>query len=188
MAKKAYLVLENGTVFQGFSFGAEADVIGEIVFTTAMTGYLETLTDPSYYGQIVVQTFPLIGNYGVIPADYESARSWVKAYIVREWCQSPSNFRCEGDLDSLLKQQGVPGLWGIDTRRLTKIIRESGVMNAFITTDESKVPTGAELCRPYVITGAVSAVSNFDAYETVETGSAPWCCGISAPRKTFPAS
>ena len=170
MAKKAYLVLENGTVFQGFSFGAEADVIGEIVFTTAMTGYLETLTDPSYYGQIVVQTFPLIGNYGVIPADYESARSWVKAYIVREWCQSPSNFRCEGDLDSLLKQQGVPGLWGIDTRRLTKIIRESGVMNAFITTDESKVPTGAELCRPYVITGAVSAVSNFDAYETVENG------------------
>ena len=170
MAKNAYLVLENGTVFQGFSFGAEADMIGEIVFTTAMTGYLETLTDPSYYGQIVVQTFPLIGNYGVIPADYESARSWVKAYIVREWCQSPSNFRCEGDLDSFLKQQGVPGLWGIDTRRLTKIIRESGVMNAFITTDERKVPTGAELCRPYVITGAVNAVSNFDAYETVDEG------------------
>lgn len=170
MAKNAYLVLENGTVFQGFSFGAEADMIGEIVFTTAMTGYLETLTDPSYYGQIVVHTFPLIGNYGVIPADYESARSWVKAYIVREWCQSPSNFRCEGDLDSFLKQQGVPGLWGIDTRRLTKIIRESGVMNAFITTDERKVPTGAELCRPYVITGAVNAVSNFDAYETVDEG------------------
>ena len=96
MAKKAYLVLENGTVFQGFSFGAEADVIGEIVFTTAMTGYLETLTDPSYYGQIVVQTFPLIGNYGVIPADYESARSWVKAYIVREWCQSPLQLPLRG--------------------------------------------------------------------------------------------
>ncbi len=171
MAKNAYLVLENGDVFEGWSFGAEADVTGEIVFTTAMTGYLETLTDPSYYGQIVVQTFPLIGNYGVIPSDFESARSWVRAYIVREWCQAPSNFRCEGGLDDYLRQQGIPGLWGIDTRRLTKIIRESGVMNAFLTTDKSKVPEGANLCRPYRIEGAVDAVSRFDPYETVNEGA-----------------
>ena len=98
MNKKAYLILENGTVFEGESFGADGDVTGEVVFTTAMTGYLETLTDPSYYGQIVVQTFPLIGNYGVIPADFESRRSYVKAYIVREWCQEPSNFVARADL------------------------------------------------------------------------------------------
>ena len=170
MAKNAYLVLENGTVYEGYSFGAEADVVGEIVFTTAMTGYLETLTDPSYYGQIVVQTFPLIGNYGVIPSDFESARPWVSAYIVRERCEAPSNFRCEGDLDAFLKAQGIPGLWGIDTRALTKVIRESGVMNAFLTTDKSKVPAGAELCKPYVIRGAVDAVSHFEPYETVDEG------------------
>ena len=98
--QKAYLILENGTIFEGKSFGAHGESIGEIVFTTAMTGYLETLTDPSYYGQIVVQTFPLIGNYGVIPADFESSRPHVKGYIVRDRCQEPSNFRCEGDLDT----------------------------------------------------------------------------------------
>ena len=94
--QKAYLILENGMIFEGKSFGACGEAVGEIVFTTAMTGYLETLTDPSYYGQIVVQTFPLIGNYGVIPVDFESGRPNVKAYIVRDWCQEPSNFRCEG--------------------------------------------------------------------------------------------
>ena len=96
--QKAYLILENGTIFEGKSFGAQGEAVGEIVFTTAMVGYLETLTDPSYYGQIVVQTFPLIGNYGVIPADFESTRPQVKAYIVREWCNMPSNFRCEGNI------------------------------------------------------------------------------------------
>ena len=171
MAKNAYLVLENGDVYKGYSFGADTDVVGEIVFTTAMTGYLETLTDPSYYGQIVVQTFPLIGNYGVIPSDFESARPWVRAYIVREWCQAPSNFRCEGELDTFLRENGIPGLWGIDTRKLTKVIRERGVMNAFLTTDPSKVPEGAKLCKPYIIEGAVNAVSNFDAYETAEDGT-----------------
>ena len=93
--QKAYLILENGTIFEGKSFGAAGEAIGEIVFTTAMTGYLETLTDPSYYGQIVVQTFPLIGNYGVIPEDFESECPHVKAYIVRDWCQDhPHNGSC----------------------------------------------------------------------------------------------
>ena len=93
MSRKSFLILENGKVFEGKGFGAEKDVVGEIVFTTAMTGYLETLTDPSYYGQVVVQTFPLIGNYGVIPSDFESSRPALKAYIVRNRCQEPSNFR-----------------------------------------------------------------------------------------------
>ena len=132
MGKDAYLVLENGRVFSGKSFGAVRDVVGEIVFTTAMTGYLETLTDPSYYGQMVVQTFPLIGNYGVIPSDFESSDPKLKAYIVREWCQEPSNFRSEGDLDTFLKTRGIVGIYGIDTRELTRIIREHGVMNAKI--------------------------------------------------------
>ncbi|HNX93223.1 MAG TPA: carbamoyl-phosphate synthase domain-containing protein, partial [Syntrophomonas sp.] len=99
MKPNRFVVLENGQVFSGKPFGAEGDILGEIVFTTGMTGYLETLTDPSYYGQIVIQTFPLIGNYGVIPADFESSSPKVKAYIVREWCQVPSNFRSEGELD-----------------------------------------------------------------------------------------
>ena len=127
--KKASLILADGTVFEGRSFGAEGRVIGEIVFTTAMTGYQETLTDPSYCGQIVTQTFPLIGNYGVNSIDPESNGSVVSGYIVREHCEDPSNFRCEGDLDSYLKKYNIIGIYDIDTRHLTKIIRESGVMN-----------------------------------------------------------
>ena len=133
--KKAYLILADGTVFEGKSFGAEGSVIGEIVFTTAMVGYQETLTDPSYCGQIVTQTFPLIGNYGVNSEDYESRGSVVSGYIVREYCNEPSNFRCEDTIDNFLKKYGIIGLYDIDTRRLTRIIRESGVMNGMITNE-----------------------------------------------------
>lgn len=139
-AKKAFLILANGEVFEGKSFGKEGTTIGEIVFTTAMTGYQETLTDPSYCGQIVTQTFPLIGNYGTNGEDYESKASVVNGYIVREWCEAPSNFRCEEDIDTFLKKYGVIGLYDIDTRKLTRIIRETGVMNGMITT----VPVNAE--------------------------------------------
>lgn len=131
--RKAYLTLQNGKQFVGYRFGAEGDVTGELVFTTGMTGYAETLTDPSYYGQIVAQTFPLIGNYGVTP-DGESAKPWVSAYIVREKCDNPSNFRCEKTINEYLKENGIIGLYGIDTRELTKIVREAGVMNASITS------------------------------------------------------
>lgn len=139
----AYLILEDGTVFEGRSFGARGEVTGELVFTTAMTGYLETLTDPSYYGQIVLQTFPLIGNYGVIPSDFESASPRLTAYIVRQWCRDPSNFRSEGDLDTFFRAKNIVGLCGIDTRRLAKIIREHGVMNARITDTLPKEPDAA---------------------------------------------
>ena len=135
-SRKATLVLADGTVFEGKAFGAEGGVIGEIVFTTAMTGYQETLTDPSYCGQIVTQTFPLIGNYGVNKIDPESNGSAVSGYIVRECCDAPSNFRCEGDLDSYLKSLNIVGICDIDTRRLTRIIRESGVMNGAIVSGE----------------------------------------------------
>ena len=130
---KRNLGLEKGDVFEDAACGASGDVLSEIVFTTAMTGYLETLTDKSYKGQAVVQTFPLIGNYGIIPDDREGPVPSVSAYIVREACEEPSNFRCKGTLDSYLKVNGIPGLKGIDTRALTRILREKGVMNGLIT-------------------------------------------------------
>lgn len=132
MENKAYIVLADGHIFEGKNFGASGCVTGEAVFTTGMTGYLETLTDPSYFGQIVMQTFPLIGNYGVIPADFESSRSHACGYIVHNWCDAPSNFRSEGSLDVFLKKNNIIGIHSLDTRALTKIIRESGVMNARI--------------------------------------------------------
>ena len=158
--KKAYLILADGTVFEGKSFGAEGLVIGEIVFTTAMVGYQETLTDPSYCGQIVTQTFPLIGNYGVNSEDYESGGSVVSGYIVREYCEEPSNFRCEDNIDSFLKKYGIIGLYDIDTRRLTRIIRESGVMNGMITNDPGfDKDKCLEKIRAYTVGNVVPKVS-----------------------------
>ena len=132
--EKVYVTLQNGQVFEGKRFGANRDVLGELVFTTGMTGYIETLTDPSYYGQIVIQTFPLIGNYGMIRSDCESKKPYLTAYIVREYCETPSNFRCEGTLDEFLKKNDIPGVYGIDTRELTRTVRETGVMNAVISS------------------------------------------------------
>ena len=134
----------------------------EVVFATGMTGYLETLTDKSYYGQMVVQTFPLIGNYGVIPSDFEGDRIGPCAYIVKDWCRTPSNFRSEGDLDTFFRDNGVVGLSGIDTRSLTKTIRESGVMNGMITYGLTDV--NLEKIRNYRVRGAVPAVSTSKPY------------------------
>lgn len=133
---RAFLILEDGTVFTGTSIGSEREVISEIVFNTSMTGYLEVLTDPSYAGQAVVMTYPLIGNYGITP-DMESDRPWPDGYIVRELSRMPSNFRCEGTIQDFLKKYDIPGIAGIDTRALTKILREKGTMNGMITTDEN---------------------------------------------------
>jgi carbamoyl-phosphate synthase small subunit len=155
----AYLVLQNGSVMKGHSFGAQGEITGEVVFATGMTGYLETLTDPSYYGQIVLQTFPLIGNYGVIPPDFESANVGARAYIVKTPSQTPSNFRSENNLDNFLKERKIIGLYGIDTRALTRIIRENGVMNGKIKISP---PTDADIAetKAYSIVNAVAAVSS----------------------------
>ncbi|MDR3050519.1 MAG: carbamoyl phosphate synthase small subunit [Oscillospiraceae bacterium] len=150
---RGYLVLENGQAFAGLRFGAAADARGELVFTTGMVGYLETLTDPSYYGQIVVQTFPLIGNYGVIEQDFEHPAPSLSGYVVREWCQAPSNFRSQGDLDAFLRAQGVPGLCGVDTRALTRVLRTAGVMRAVICD----APTAAFPPQPPI--GGVASVT-----------------------------
>ena len=133
---KAYLILEDGTVFTGVSIGSTEEVISEIVFNTSMTGYLEVLTDPSYAGQAVVMTYPLIGNYGICHEDMESAKPWPKGYIVRELSRIPSNFRSGDTIWHFLEQNNIPGICKIDTRALTKRLREKGTMNGMITTKE----------------------------------------------------
>lgn len=156
---KAYLILENGRIFEGESFGAKAETTGEVVFTTGMTGYLETLTDPSYSGQIVVQTFPLIGNYGVIPEDFESEKPHLKGYVVREVCDKPSNFRCGGNLSDFLEKSGITGICGIDTRALTRIVREHGVMNGSIVFDCENLKEKLNTVKNYSVKDPVKLVS-----------------------------
>ena len=153
--RKAYLVLQDGTVFEGKGFGATGSCVGELVFNTAVVGYIESLTDPAYYGQILLQTFPMVGNYGMIEEDVQG-KCCVKGYVVREWCEKPSNFRCEYDLDTYLKQQGVPGIYGVDTRALTRILRDKGVQNAIIT---DTLPADLAIAETYTIEGAVEAVT-----------------------------
>ncbi len=149
---KAYLVLSDGTVYEGEHFGADMDGLGELVFTTGMVGYIETLTDPSYAGQIIMQTFPLIGNYGIIESDFEG-EVHARGYVVRQWCDAPSNFRSQYALDQFLKARGVPAICGIDTRAITRRIREQGVMNAMICAE---VPRDLTSIQSYRITNAVA--------------------------------
>jgi carbamoyl-phosphate synthase small subunit len=134
---KAFLILEDGNVFVGESIGAKKEIISEIVFNTGMTGYLEVLTDPSYAGQSVVMTYPLIGNYGICHEDMESHRPWVDAFLVRELSRIPSNFRNQESIQSFLERNDIPGIAGIDTRALVKLLRNKGTMNGMITTDEN---------------------------------------------------
>ena len=134
---KAYLILENGMIFTGESIGSKKEIISELVFNTSMTGYLEVLTDPSYAGQAVCMTYPLIGNYGVCYEDEESIRPRLDGFIVRELSKMASNFRCEDTLGNFLLKYDIPGICGIDTRQLTKLLRESGTMNCMITTNDN---------------------------------------------------
>ena len=142
--KKRYLILENKEILEGIAFGCDCERVGELVFTTNMCGYIETLTDPSYYGQIVMHTFPQIGNYGIIPSDFEG-KSSVFGYVVREYCDEPSNFRCEKTLDAFLKENGIPGISGIDTRKLTRSIREKGSRRALICQKDTTVESALKI-------------------------------------------
>ncbi len=155
--KKVYIVLEDGSIFEGKSFGAEGEALGELVFTTSVVGYVAALTDPRYFGQIILQTFPLIGNYGYISEQRESDKVWAKAYVVREYCENPSNFRCECTLDEYLKAQGVVGVYYVDTREITQHIRENGVMNAKIVSSLDDIDY--EEIKSYRIVDAVKSVS-----------------------------
>lgn len=134
---KAFLILEDGHVFEGKSVGSTQEIISEIVFNTSMTGYLEVLTDPSYAGQAVCMTYPLIGNYGICREDMEADRPWQSGFIVRELCKTPSNFRSELSINEFLIENNITGIEGIDTRALTKLLRTDGTMRGMITTDEN---------------------------------------------------
>lgn len=167
---KAFLILEDGTVFTGTSIGSTRDMISEIVFNTSMTGYLEVLTDPSYAGQAVVMTYPLIGNYGITP-DMESLKAWPDGYIVRELSRMPSNFRCEGTIQDFLKKYDIPGIAGVDTRALTKILREKGTMNGMITINENyDLDEVISKLKNYKVEGVVSKVTCAEKYVLEGTG------------------
>ncbi len=168
--KKVYLVTEDGCAFEGYSFGAQKQTCGELVFNTGMVGYIETLTDPAYYGQIVVETFPMIGNYGIIPEDFEG-KCALSALVVREWCDAPSNFRCEYDLDKYLKDNGIPGIYGVDTREITKHIRENGVMNAKICYEK---PANLNEIKAFAIKDAVKTVTCEQSYTCPSVGTAKY--------------
>ncbi|EJT6664894.1 MAG: carbamoyl phosphate synthase small subunit [Clostridium perfringens] len=162
---KAKLILENGVVFEGKAFGYLKECVGEVVFNTGMTGYQEVLTDPSYYGQIVTMTYPLIGNYGINLEDLESKEPKVRGFIVREKCQYPNNFRCELELETYLAQNKVLGLDGIDTRALTKILRDNGTMKGIIVLDNSNLEDVKDKLEAFSNRDAVSIVSTNEKYE-----------------------
>ncbi len=172
---KAFLILEDGTVFTGKHIGAVKEVISEIVFNTSMAGYLEVLTDPSYAGQAVCMTYPLVGNYGVCLEDMESGRAWPGGFIVRELSSMASNFRKDITIQEFLEKQGIPGIAGIDTRALTKILREMGTMNGMITTNENySLNSILPQLKQYTVGKAVEEVTCSHKYEIKAAGSGPF--------------
>ena len=164
---KARLILENGTIFEGNAFGYLKESVGEVVFTTGMTGYQEILTDPSYYGQIVTMTYPLIGNYGINLDDNESETPKVRGFIVREKCSYPNNFRCEISLEDYLNHNKIIGLENIDTRALTKVLRNNGTMKGIITLGEEKLEDVQSKINDFSNKEAVNIVSTKEVY-TIE--------------------
>ena len=169
----AYLILEDGTKFCGKSIGSRREVISEVVFNTSMTGYLEVLTDPSYAGQALVMTYPLIGNYGIGIEDMESSRAWPDAFIVRELSRIPSNFRSEDTIQNFLQRYDIPGISGIDTRALTILLREKGTMNGLITTREysdSQIRDLLPTIRAYTTGKVVEKVTCAKKYEFTDPG------------------
>jgi carbamoyl-phosphate synthase small subunit len=167
---KGKLILENGIIFEGNIFGYLEESVGEVVFNTGMTGYQEILTDPSYYGQIVTMTYPLVGNYGINLEDMESKSPKVKGFIVREKCDYPNNFRCEMDLEGYLKQNKIIGLEGIDTRALTKILRNNGTMKGIIATKELTQSEIQQKLANFNNRDAVMSVTAEQPYTTCGTG------------------
>jgi len=162
---KKQLVLEDGTIFVGEGFGSEKETIGEIVFNTGMTGYQEVISDPSYCGQLVTFTYPLIGNYGVNRDDFETVNPSLLGVVVKEHCEQPSNFRSEETLDEFLKAKEIPGISGIDTRKLTKIIRKHGTMKAMLTSSERPVNEVLQiLSKTKLATDQVKQVSTVKPY------------------------
>lgn len=198
---KAYLILEDGTVFEGVHIGACREVVSEIVFNTSMAGYLEVLTDPSYAGQAVCMTYPLIGNYGICRDDMEASKPWPDGLIVRELSRVPSNFRCDMTIQQFLEENNIPGIAGIDTRALTRILREKGTMNGMITTDENhgardilpglrayntgKLVEKVTCRQKYTVKPAVSPEENGPLSGTVRFDREAYERGVREPRPTL---
>ena len=165
---KGYLVLENGNIFEGERIGYNKDIIAEIVFNTSMTGYLEIFTDPSYCGQGVVMTYPLIGNYGLTLEDKESSKPWVQAVFVHELAETESNFRSKLHIEKFLKYNKIPGLQGVNTRKLTKVLRDNGTMRGMLTDDISNIDLILEKIKNYKIENVVDQVTSKTIYEVGE--------------------
>lgn len=159
MSNKARLILEDGTVFKGKSFGATGEMFGEVVFSTGMTGYQEALSDPSFCGQIVTMTYPLVGNCGINRDDFESIRPYIHGFVVREHCEMPSNWRNEQTIDSFLKEYNIPGISDVDTRKLTRIIRDHGTLKGIITTSDEPLESIMKKFQEPLMTDQVSRVS-----------------------------
>ncbi len=158
--KKGYLVLENGEIFEGNRIGSERDTVCEVVFNTSMTGYLEIFTDPSYAGQGVTLTYPLIGNYGIITNDVESRKMWIKAIFIHELAELESNFRAETNLNDYLKDNDIPGLKNVNTRKLTKLLRDNGTMRGKLVSDISNLQEIIKEIKEYTFPNVVGEVSN----------------------------
>lgn len=172
---KGYLVLEDGSVYVGEGFGGVGAVAGEVVFSTGMTGYEEVLTDPSYYGQIVTMTYPLIGNYGINPANFESRAPWVRGFIVKELCDQPSHWQAVKSLSAYLAENGIPGLAGIDTRALTRHLRTAGTMGGVIATTEGEanpeqIAAWVEMAKAFELHGHAYKVTTREPYRIPGTG------------------
>jgi carbamoyl-phosphate synthase small subunit len=172
MSKKAILVLEDGATFEGYTFGAEKTIYGEVVFDTAMIGYQEMLTDPSFAGQIVVPTYPLIGNYGINDDDVESAKIQVRGFIVKEYCAEPSHWRSKKTLEQYLTENNIPGVYGIDTRAVTRHIRALGTMMGVISPDLTREEAAAQLktIQQYGTTDFIEEVTTRNTFQWDGTG------------------
>lgn len=164
--KKAIMVLEDGTVIRGVGFGAVGEVYGELVFNTAMTGYVESLTDPSYAGQILMSTYPLVGNYGVCDEDYESDGIKASGFVVKELCRTPSNWRSDMSLDEFMQKHGIPGIEGVDTRKLTRKIREHGTMKSRLVVYEGNEPDTYDLIQKTILQPGISECEVVDWVST----------------------
>ncbi|MBI5682119.1 MAG: glutamine-hydrolyzing carbamoyl-phosphate synthase small subunit [Deltaproteobacteria bacterium] len=176
LPKKSILALADGTVFEGCSFGAEGEAIGEVVFNTSMAGYQEILTDPSYKGQIVTMTYTQIGNYGINEEDVESHRPWAEGFIVKESCDYPSNWRCKETLDSYLKKNNIVGIKGIDTRALTRHLRTHGAMNGVISTElGTEVGDRFEICPLLSVPSLVKKAREFPSMAGLDLAKEVTC-------------
>lgn len=172
---KAYLLLENGMLFEGKHRGASGCSVGEAVFNTSAAGYQEALTDPSYYGQVICMTYPLIGNYGINDRNCETQKSWINGFIVRKLCDTPSNWKCTETVDEYLKKNGVVGMEGIDTRRLARVIRDNGTMNCAIWSEDQKVDKDELMkkIKAFTVVGAIKTVRDNSTEDLDVQGSGP---------------